>query len=35
MIAKIAGYLDEEKIYASSSLGGVDPNWQISDFREF
>lgn len=34
MIAKIAGYLDEEKIYASSSLG-VDPNWQISDFREF
>ena len=34
MIAKIATYLDEENIYADSSLG-VDPNWQISDFRNF
>lgn len=34
MIAKIGQYLDEAKLYAPNSLG-VDPNWQISDFRNF
>ncbi len=34
MIAKIATYLEKEKIYGSSSLG-VDPNWEIGDFRQF
>lgn len=34
MIAKLASYLYEEKIFASLDLG-VDPNWEIEDFREF
>lgn len=34
MIAKIAVYLDQAKIYADSKLG-VDPNWQISDYKNY
>ncbi len=34
MIAKVASYLYEEKLFAPLSLG-VDPNWRISDYRKF
>ena len=34
MICKVAGKLYEEKTFADLSLG-VDPNWRISDFRNF
>ena len=34
MIAKVASYLYEEKVFAPLTLG-VDPNWRISDYRKF
>lgn len=34
MIAKVAEHLYREKLFAPLSLG-VDPNWRISDFRNF
>ncbi len=34
MIAKVASYLYEEKLFAPLTLG-VDPNWRISDYRKF
>ncbi len=34
MIAKLASYLYDEKVFADYDLG-VDPNWEIEDFREF
>jgi N6-L-threonylcarbamoyladenine synthase len=34
MIAKVAERLYQEKVFAPLTLG-VDPNWRISDFREF
>lgn len=34
MIAKVASYLYEEKVFAPLTLG-VDPNWRISGYRKF
>ena len=34
MIAKLAEHLYQEKIFANFDLG-VDPNWQIDDYRKF
>lgn len=34
MIAKLASYLYDANVFANHNLG-VDPNWEIEDFREF
>ena len=34
MIAKLASYLIDEQLFAPHSLG-VDPNWEIEDFRQY
>lgn len=34
MIAMLAMYLDKERIYAKSNVG-VDPNWLITDFKNY